>query len=1179
MKSNMKKLMLAGTAIVAVSAFSAQAQAVDLAGDSTYGTTVPVDAPTAGINVDLKGSNLTINNTSNVAIGAVTDTGTPADGNVTVTTSAAADLAQTIGSIQTGTGNVALTGVDANNANIAVTVSGNSTIGGTLALTTTEATAAHTVTLTNTGNLAVTGTTTVTAGGFAGANTVLNVDGATNTFTGAVAVNGGGAANANASIVLSGANTTFTNGLTLTNNTGAASLVADGTVAQTVNGNIAGDGAINVANATGVTFNGTVGAGAGTIVLENGGAALNSAATFRNTVNVASITLGGAGTGTNAVTFDTTTQAFTVTGTVDGAIAGETNNVSVIGGKTLTQGTAWGGVTGTIDNVNVTGTGTVLDSNFAITAGTITIGNGATLDAAAVLTAATGGIVNNGTLKLTNAGVTHVANVTGTGLLDVDANTTINGSITQGSADIAAVTLTQGAVGYNVGTTNFSADGTLALINGNQTVAGNFTNTTDAHGTITIADGAGTTAFTGNVGASEAHSLKALTFATAATAQAATFTGNLFVDTITTDGGDTVQFIGTNAQTVSGNFVGVADDDGIILVGNGTNATDVTFNGEIGDFSGGGVARNRIADVTVDGKAKATFTKGVELGGNLVVGDAADAATANFLKGILVAGTSSLNGDVLLGNHNATTANTFTGAVTAGAEKATTIVLAGHSDIDGGLTIGNDANDTVTFLIKKTETFNPIDADGNGTVNQVTDVILDATGTAVTRTGKMVVGLSDDSIEIDNGSQIHVITSNAATYNTGLTDGTIKLQDTAFVSLVDNGSTTTDLRIRLENKEASSVIGADQLGVNAANTLLNISNADTSNQLEIAKANLQNTPSKEKATEIANSLAPNVDAGAVIGAQNVANQTSRITHTQLASLRDGTETGMFAGNVTNGLRGWIQGFGLTGTQDQRDGVAGYDVDTYGFAVGLDTQSLAEKWVWGLAFAYGDTDVDSKGVNSTDTQIDSYQVSLYGNYDIDDRTYVAGQVGYIWADNDQTRHNIAGAGFTADANYDSDVIFANLEAGRNYAVGGNTKLTPKALINYQHYSADGYTESGTVGNAGLVVGSENLDLFEIGVGVDASWDLQQADGSYLQPKIGVGVRHDLIGDEYETTSRFIGAGSSFQTKGFDPAQTTFNVSADVTYFSTTNWELSAGYDFEVKSDYDSHAGTVRAAYKF
>ena len=76
-----------------------------------------------------------------------------------------------------------------------------------------------------------------------------------------------------------------------------------------------------------------------------------------------------------------------------------------------------------------------------------------------------------------------------------------------------------------------------------------------------------------------------------------------------------------------------------------------------------------------------------------------------------------------------------------------------------------------------------------------------------------------------------------------------------------------------------------------------------------------------------------------------------------------------------------------------------------------------------------------------------------------------------------------------------------------------------------------------------------------------------------------MRHDLIGDEFETTSRFSGGGASFETTGFEPAQTTFNLGADLTYFNTANWELKAGYDFEFKEDYDAHTGTLEAAYRF
>jgi len=1096
--------MLAGTAIVAVSAFGAQAQAVDLTGPSTYGTTAPVNAPTAGIDINLNGENLTINNTSSVAIGAITDTNATPDGNVVIVTSAATDLTQTIGSIDNGTGNFTINN-STNDGDLTVNVTGAFAIGtgttGNLVVNgDADATdqSADDLVLTVGGNASVAGTTAIDSGDVAGAFTTVNFDGATNVFTGAVTVTGGDGDAANdASLVLSGASNTFTGGLTLTDGAaGQALLLLDGTSAQSVTGTIAGNGDITVTNATGATFNGTV--AAGTITVENS-AALNSSATFTNTVNVGAnaITLGGAGTGANTITFDGTTQAFTVTGALTGAAVGETNTVNVIGGKTITLATATA-ADNNIDAINVTGTGTTLTSGANVQAAAITVGTGATLSTTGGTV--TSAVTNNGTLALGGGAVT--GNVTGTGLLDVNANATVTGAITQGTADIAAFTLTQagGTNAYNVGTTNFSGAGTLALAAGDKAVTGNFTNTTDGQGTITIADGAGTTAITGNLGASVDNSLAALTLLTGATAQTVTTTGNLFVDAITLDSDDTLQFIGSSAQTVSGTIQGRGANEGILTIGNGTTASDVTFNGVIG---GADLASATVSALsTARFNANATFDGAMAVAGTAVVGPAAIVEAQNF---------------------------TGTG--------------------------------TVTLAVSDADTTNALAATDFGRVTDTT-----AGGTTLTAT----------NFGVDVRSQL--ATGTVASILTNINLGAATLADNSFqYSFVtaDNGA---DTDITVSRRTLESIADGSKLTTGAAETLDGLV-ANTDAQIVQINNNLAAASSQEAANDILESVSPTVDAGAVIGATSFVTQTSNITNTQLASLRNGEETGMYAGNITNGLRGWVQGFGLTGDQDDRDGVSGYDVDSYGVAVGMDTQSLVDGWIWGLAFAYSDTDVESDGVNNTDTEIDSYQVSVYSSYDLDDRTYIAGQAGYVWGDNDQTRQNVGGVtGLTAQGDYDSDVIFAGLEAGRRYMVGGNTVLTPKALVNYQHYDADGYTETGA-GGANLTVSGEEIDLFEIGVGVDASWDYQQADGSFLQPKIGVGVRHDLIGDEYQTTSTFAAGGASFQTEGFDPAQTTFNVSADLTYFSTTNWELSAGYDFEYKSDYDSHAGTLKAAYKF
>lgn len=1085
MTFNTRSLLL-GSAIVALSygvTNTAQAQ-TNLAGDSTYGTTAPVNAPTANIDIDLQGFNLIVDNTDNTAIGAVTDTGGTPDGNITVQSSAAADMTQTIGSIDNGTGNFVLQNTT-NDADIAVTITNGFDIGGTLTINgDADGTdqSADDLTLTIGGASVVTGITAIDSGDVAGAFTTLNLDGATNTFTGAVTVTGGDGDAANdSSIVLSGAAANFAGDLTLTDGAaGQAILTLDGgTTAQNVTGNIAGNGDINVVNSAGVTFAGTV--TSGTVLIEQ--TAADAAATFQNTVNSA-ITLGAAGTGANTVTFDTTTQAFTVTGAVAGAIAGETNAIVVSGDDILTQATDW---TANIDTITVGGTAT-LNSDAALTATTITIGSGTTLDqGVGNINAA---VVNNGTLQITGAG-TVTGNVTGTGTLDVDLGNTVTGSITQGAADIAAVTLNAaGANDYNVGTTTFSGNGTVAFDAGARTITGNFTNASDGEGTITIADNAGTTAIVGNLGASTANSLAALTV-TGGAANLVTTTGNLYVDAITLNDADTLQFVG-GSQTVSGTIT-----DGIITVGDGATATNVMFNNTLASIAG----------ATVSANASATY-----------------GANAAFTAAYTNTGTTTVN-------------------------QGATLTIAGADFSDSGNYVFqvSDANGT----IEATDYGSLTDADGGATLTP-SNLSINVAGTPGEGTVQFLTGINTGAATLaDNSAQYTFTVAN----NAGNTD------------ITSSRSTLT------------SLVSASGSNVQNAAVVLDTLSGSTDPQITAINSSLATASTSAEVAEVIEAVTPTVDAGAAVAANAVVNQTTGLTNTQLASLRDGTETGMVAGNISNGLRAWGQFFGTSGEQDNRDGVDGFDVDTYGLAVGIDTENLGDNWIWGLVFAYADTDVDSRNANTTQSEIESYQIGMYANYDIDDRTYMSGQLGYVMGNIDQTRNNVGGvSGLTASADYDSDTIVARFETGRRYAAGGNTILTPKLMMNYQNFDAEGYTETGA-GGANLQVDGESLNMLELGVAMDAHWDHQQADGSYIQPKLTAGVRHDLIGDQYETTSRFTAGGANFKTEGFDPAQTTFNAGAGVTYFSTSNWELNAKYDFEFKEDYDAHSGTLNAAYKW
>ncbi len=288
---------------------------------------------------------------------------------------------------------------------------------------------------------------------------------------------------------------------------------------------------------------------------------------------------------------------------------------------------------------------------------------------------------------------------------------------------------------------------------------------------------------------------------------------------------------------------------------------------------------------------------------------------------------------------------------------------------------------------------------------------------------------------------------------------------------------------------------------------------------------------------------------------------------------------MVAGEVANGLTAWVQGFGQLADQDARDGVDGYEADTFGIAVGVDTANVLEQGTVGVALSYANSDVDSKNANRTESDVDSYQVSVYGSYDVAPNTYLAGTLGYAWNDIDQTRHDVGAiTGLTAKAGYDSNQYIAYAEAGHDIALDEVTTFTPSVLAHYQHISIDDYNETGA-GGLNQNVNNDDLDVFELGIGAEVSWDLDGGNGSKVRPALNVGYRHDLVGDNVQTTSNFTGGGAAFRTDGLEPAHGTFNIGASIGYELDSNWEFTADYDYEVKSDYDAHSGFVRAGYKF
>ena len=114
---------------------------------------------------------------------------------------------------------------------------------------------------------------------------------------------------------------------------------------------------------------------------------------------------------------------------------------------------------------------------------------------------------------------------------------------------------------------------------------------------------------------------------------------------------------------------------------------------------------------------------------------------------------------------------------------------------------------------------------------------------------------------------------------------------------------------------------------------------------------------------------------------------------------------------------------------------------------------------------------------------------------------------------------------------------------------------------------------------LTVNGKDLNMAEVGAGLDASWKHKNVDGSSFDPSLHAGYSYDLVGDRVEVTSAFAAGGGTFVSQGADPARSRIDAGAGLSYQTTDNWQFSANYDYNFKEDFSAHSGYLRAGYRF
>lgn len=443
------------------------------------------------------------------------------------------------------------------------------------------------------------------------------------------------------------------------------------------------------------------------------------------------------------------------------------------------------------------------------------------------------------------------------------------------------------------------------------------------------------------------------------------------------------------------------------------------------------------------------------------------------------------------------------------------------------------------------------------------------TGAALTTTGDITVNTSGITGYIADNTTLSKVYDGSAALS-GFTDEATLADDSYIYKFtqVANGANDVDIVVTREHGFGDASMEGNISGVGA---VLETIGDDGDDGLDSISGLLGSMTSASEVASALKTLTPDVSGAATTAAVATSNVSIGTVEGRMEVARaemDGQGVAAGSASLQNGA--WGQVFGQKQDQDTKDGVNGYQADTAGFALGFET-GLNDQTRAGLSFSYGKTDADSANAS---TDIDSYQASLYGTYAMD-KWYTEAVASYTYNDYNSKRTLFNGS--VADADYNGNQYDVRGTFGYNLGETGGIKITPFAGLAYTYLDTDEYTETGS--DANLHVDNNEINILKSDLGAKFDYPMS-SNGVTYNPHVLVAWDYDFIGDETKTTSNFSSAaGVTFESKGADVARNSIRLGAGLDVMTQDNLTVSLDYDYEGRTKFDSHAGTIKARFGF
>lgn len=561
--------------------------------------------------------------------------------------------------------------------------------------------------------------------------------------------------------------------------------------------------------------------------------------------------------------------------------------------------------------------------------------------------------------------------------------------------------------------------------------------------------------------------------------------------TISGDGTLTLGGDGTDSSLTLGNGSSL---DGVLLdirEGSALSTAAGSVN-TVSGLTGGGALKLSGAEMTVDSSTSHTFTGTLD-GASGTLNFKSGNGSVQTIKG---AGNAGYNLNVTDGG-----ALTLAGAPTEGGNPAQA-AYKGITVNGGTLNIGS-ASDPKTQLTLGTD---GLSVTGNSTVTITTSsTTVEGLGNPfVTSSGNITLGDGTGEVTLVMSNLDTLVTGNTETLNMELfktTDGAlvslgdnVTLQDMILSSLYENlhlatndsmtaiiltGTARTENIFRDSSLTRNASTGADLLW----NSRYHMEEGTTLRDLYTSVLVSQNSGDYSGA---ARKLA--AAAGSTVTSLGIAQRDS--LRDQMGWIRNRVaQMGVNPAYINEDMpyfHMWMQGTGSYAKLDAKGDESGYKLSTWGGTVGMDVD-INDHLTAGAAFTANYGSLTANAADTADGDLDSYYVNLFARYQSRKWSHLLILTGG-WNDAKLTRTVDYGTGsYQAHGSTTGSGFGAMYELAYDIALNEDKSVILQPLFNASIVTTrmDGYSESGSAGNAGLRVEEQKLTTAAVAVGARLS----------------------------------------------------------------------------------------------